>query len=392
MTVPASGSNSAAQKGQRRAANRSTAARAALPAVLIVNDDRSELTVLHSLLEPLDLDIESVESGEAALTSLLQRDYSVILLDVTLPGIHGYQTARLIRDRPQSRDTPILFITDSAPDEIDQDHGYALGAVDFLFGPPRPSVLRAKVSALVRLAVASRQAKAANAAKSEFMSLAAHELKTPIGVVAGYISMLRDGSLGPVDPNWQKPLATVAAKVDELAALVNDLLLVARLEADEIPTTSESIDVMEVVSDAIARAKPLVELRGGEIDSTLGDQPVTCLGDAKQLGQILDNLINNAINYSSGKPRITLEVSSNGSPSISVSDRGAGIPEQAREQIFERMARYRHAGLEDVPGTGLGLYLSRTMARQQEGDLVLAESEVGVGSRFEVTLRPLTPG
>jgi len=253
-------------------------------------------------------------------------------------------------------------------------------------------VLRAKVSALVRLDVASRQAKAANAAKSEFMSLAAHELKTPIGVVAGYISMLRDGSLGPVDPNWQKPLATVAAKVDELAALVNDLLLVARLEADEIPTTTESIDVTEVVSEAIARAKPLVDLRGGEIDSTLGDQPVTCLGDAKQLGQILDNLINNAINYSSGKPRITLEISSHGSPSISVSDRGAGIPEQAREQIFERMARYRHAGLEDVPGTGLGLYLSRTMARQQEGDLVLAESEVGVGSRFEVTLRPLIPG
>ena len=392
MPAFARGSDTPVKSGERRAAARSNAARAALPAVLIVNDDRSQLTVLHGLLEPLDLDIESVESGEAALSALLQREYSVILLDVTLPGIHGYQTARLIRDRPKSRETPILFITDSAPDEGDQDLGYALGAVDFLFGPPRPSVLRAKVSALVRLSIASRQANAANAAKSEFMSLAAHELKTPIGVIAGYISMLRDGSLGAVDPNWRGPLATVAAKVDELAALVNDLLLVARLEAGEIPTSTESIDLMELVSDAIARAKPLVDLRGGEIDSRLGDQPVACLGDAKQLGQILDNLINNAINYSSGKPRITLSIADNGTPRISVSDRGAGIPERAREQIFERMARYRHAGLEDVPGTGLGLYLSRTMARRQEGDLVLAESEVGVGSRFEVTLRPLTSG
>ena len=361
-----------------------------MAAVLVVNDDQSQRTVLHHLLEPLDLDVDSVESGEAALTALLKRDYSVVLLDVHLPGIDGFQVAELIRERPRTRETPILFITASVNDEVDQDRGYALGAADFLFGPPRPSVLRAKVSALVRLSVASREAMAANAAKSEFMSLAAHELKTPIGVIAGYISMLRDGSLGPVAPGWETPLETVAGKVDELAALVNDLLLVARLEAGEIPTSTEPVDVLELVSDAIARAQPLVDLRGGEIDSSVGDQPVTCLGDQKQLGQILDNLINNAINYSPGKPRITLSVSGSGSPRISVLDHGAGIPEPAREQIFGRMARYRHAGLEDVPGTGLGLYLSRTLARRQEGDLVLAESEVGVGSRFEVTLRPLT--
>ena len=365
---------------------------AGVPAVLVVNDDQSQRTVLHHLLESLDLDVDSVESGEAALTALLKRDYSVVLLDVHLPGIDGFQVAELIREQPRNRETPILFITASANDEVDQDRGYALGAADFLFGPPRPSVLRAKVSVLVRLSVASREAMAANAAKSEFMSLAAHELKTPIGVIAGYISMLRDGSLGPVETNWQTPLETVAAKVGELAALVNDLLLVARLEAGEIPTSTEPVDVLNLVSEAIARAQPLVDLRGGEIDTSLGDQPVSCLGDQKQLGQILDNLINNAINYSPGKPRIMLSVYGNGSPRISVLDHGAGIPEPAREKIFGRMARYRHAGLEDVPGTGLGLYLSRTLARRQEGDLTLAESEVGVGSRFEVTLRPLTVG
>ena len=363
--------------------------RAAVPSVLVVNDVQSQRTVLHYLLEPLDLDVDSVESGEAALTALLKRDYSAILLDIHLPGIDGFRVAELIRARPRTRETPILFITASANDEVDQDRGYALGAADFLFGPPRPSVLRAKVSALVRLSVASREAIAANAAKSEFMSLAAHELKTPIGVIAGYISMLRDGSLGPVELSWEAPLGMVAAKVDELAALVNDLLLVARLEAGEIPTSIEVLDVRELVSEAVARAQPLVDLRGGEIDSILGNQPVSCLCDQKQVGQILDNLINNAINYSPGKPQITLSVSGGRSPRISVRDHGAGIPESAREKIFERMARFRHAGLEDVPGTGLGLYLSRILARRQHGDLVLAESEVGVGSRFEVTLRPM---
>ena len=358
------------------------------PSILIVNDDRSQITVLHQLLEPLDIEVESVESGAAALMALKRRDFSAILLDIEPGGIDGLRTAELVRQQPASRETPILFISASATDDAAQERAYSLGAIDFLFGPLRPALLRAKVAALVRLSRAGRAASSANAAKSEFMSLAAHELRAPLGVIGGYVAMLADGSLGPPLEAWRGPLAIVAAKVAEIDALVADLLLAARLEAGEIPLSIESINLGSAAQRAVSRAEPRLELRGGEIWYEESGNPTFAYCDPTQLAHILDNLINNAINYSSGPPRVTVSVMGASLPTIAVSDEGAGIPNEARHQIFDRMTRLQHRGLENVPGTGLGLYLSRGLARRQGGDLVLATSEVGAGSRFELTLKP----
>jgi PAS domain S-box-containing protein len=230
------------------------------------------------------------------------------------------------------------------------------------------------------------QAEAASVSKSEFLNMAAHELRTPLSVITGYLSMLEDGTLGPPGDAWGRPIDILNVKAGELNKLVDALLLAARMEAGTIHGEPEPVDVVAAVREALHRAEPRAHMLGAELQLESPSEPVIAQVDPSHLGRIVDNLINNALTYSTGTPWVKVTVGPDGQ--VGVEDRGLGVPEERREAIFERFYRVNDPSLPPQPGTGLGLYLSRELARRNGGELVLTRSVAGEGSLFQLSLVP----
>ena len=238
---------------------------------------------------------------------------------------------------------------------------------------------------------AELEAEAANSraalqSKGEFMNAAAHELRTPLTVISGYISMLEDGTLGVPADTWGRPLRILQDKVNELAALVDEMLISARIEAGNLPAARVRVDLREAVRDAVERAGPHVTVTEAALTYELPSQSVMVDLDCDHLAHILDHLISNAINYSDRPPSVKITVRDGGDPQVRVEDRGWGVPEAMRKRIFERFERGVDPAREPRPGTGLGLAISRELAQLYGGSLELVRSDVGEGSAFLLRL------
>ena len=229
-------------------------------------------------------------------------------------------------------------------------------------------------------------ARMSNEAKSEFLRTAAHELRSPLSVLGGYLSLLSGGDLGNPPPKWVGPLEILTAKTWELNRIMDDLLEVSRLDGAVIPGR-EKLDLRRVVEAAVERARPRAGLAGGQISMKIPDERVEVVADASQLGHLIDNLLNNALIYATRPARILVRLSLEGPcAKIRVDDNGIGIPEGMREAVFEPFRRGQQPGFENVPGTGLGLYISRELAVAHGGTLALQKSVVDEGSTFTLTL------
>ncbi|MDQ6774086.1 MAG: GAF domain-containing protein [Candidatus Dormibacteraeota bacterium] len=238
----------------------------------------------------------------------------------------------------------------------------------------------------IRNADLFRELHQANAAKSHFLNVAAHELRSPLSVISGYASLLADGALGPVSNEGREGLAAIVEKSDELASLIDQLLVAARLEAAP-PTEARPVPLRRLVGDAVGKAQSRAHLLSGDVVLTLPPRPVTVLGDPDAIQLILDNLINNALNYSPEAPAVSVALTvEDGWAVTRVEDRGVGIAEPLRERVFEEFFRIDTAGGARHSGTGLGLHIARTLAERGGGRLELEWSEPGLGSRFALRL------
>ena len=370
-----------------------------LPAnILIVDDTPSKLVALEAILAPLRQRTVKAGSGREALRVLLREDFALILLDVRMADMDGFETAALIRQRRSSEHTPIIFLTAFAEAELDMARGYSLGAVDFIFSPIVPEVLRAKAAVFVELHQKTAEVRELYAAaqessrsKSEFLNMAAHELRTPLSVVSGYLALLAEGSLGAAPPPWQMPLEMLNAKTGELNRIVDDLLLASRMDVGSLPERTLVFDLRDAARSALKRVEPRALLLGAETSLQAEDDPLLVEADPEHVGRILDNLLNNALTYCAERPAVEVIVSEPQTPRISVRDNGVGIPAEKREVVFERFVRLDDEALGPIPGTGLGLYISRELARRHGGSLELEDSPTGHGSVFTLRLPTAQP-
>ncbi len=226
-----------------------------------------------------------------------------------------------------------------------------------------------------------------NEEKTRFLHMAAHELRTPITVVMGYLSMMSDGTFGVVPDAWRRPFETLIGKTRELNTIVADLLEASRLEAKAMPRDHDQLDLRTVVEDAGERARARANLLNAEISVILPASPVPIDADEKQLGRILDNLINNGLSYTTRQPRLWISASCEGGRAlVRVADNGAGIPESERERVFERFHRTSDSKFRNVTGTGLGLFIGRQLAEGHGGSLTIENSTPDEGTVFALAL------
>jgi signal transduction histidine kinase len=220
--------------------------------------------------------------------------------------------------------------------------------------------------------------------KSDFLDMAAHELRAPLTVIGGYLSMLREEAFGPAPPSWAGPLEALELKVAELTRLVDDLLTAARLETGRLSSVIEAVDLAEVAAQVAESCPEPVEVVAPE-------RPVTVLIDRIQLRRILEQLVGNAFAYRrvDAPPAVRIEVAAAEGARLgrlAVEDQGRGMRHDLAERVFERFQRIEDPDQPAVPGTGLGLYIARELTERHGGRLELEWTEPGRGSRFAVYL------
>ena len=228
------------------------------------------------------------------------------------------------------------------------------------------------------------QTQEAGRVKSDFLDMAAHELRGPLTVIGGYLSMLREEAFGPAPPAWSGPLDMLEMKVAELSRLVDDLLTAARLETGRLSLIRETLDLSSAAARAAARSAEQVAVAAPP-------EPVTVLADRLQLQRILDHLVANALAYTRAEAPASVHLTVSLAPQpglarLAVEDSGRGMTPAAAARAFDRFQRIEDPNQPAVPGTGLGLYIARELAERHGGRLELEWTRPGEGSRFVLYL------
>ena len=235
---------------------------------------------------------------------------------------------------------------------------------------------------------ARAEAETANRAKSEFLATVSHEIRTPINAIIGYTDLLLMGVPDPISPRQRQQMEKVRASGQYLIRLVDEVLDLSRIEAGSLSVHELSADVRETVEAALSRTKAAADERGITIAVTAGDGPYRYVGDARRVEQILANLLSNAIKFSDEGGRVEVRSAAdtqNGGIRISVSDNGVGIAPEQLERIFDPFVQVEQGYTRSYGGVGLGLAVSRELARIMRGDITV-ESEPGRGSTFTLRL------
>jgi signal transduction histidine kinase len=363
--------------------------------ILLVDDQPANLLALKAILQDLGHNLVEARSGEEALRHLLREDFAVILLDVVMPGVDGYETARLVRGRDRSRYTPIIFLTAYDSTDLRVAQAYELGAVDYLVKPLVPVILRAKVTGFVELFQKTEEVKRqgerlrrtadelarSNRELEQFAYVASHDLKEPLRKITIYLQLLERRYRDRLDADARQYLGHAVDAAGYMQTLVNDLLAYARLGSR--PRPLERTDCAAVFDQALANLAAAVQETKADVSRTaLPAVP----GDASQLVQLFQNLLDNALKFRQPgqAPVVRVDARRDGDDWLfAVRDKGIGIDSRYAERIFVLFERLHGKG--EYPGTGIGLAICKKIV-EQHGGRIWVESQPGSGATFWFTL------
>ncbi len=389
--------------------------------ILVVDDLPANLMAIEVALEPLNRRIVTANSGTEALARLLEQDFAVVLLDVQMPVMDGYETAELIRSRQRSRHLPIIFVTAFGHDDPAILRAYRLGVVDFLFKPLNPEILRAKARVFVELADAQArerehmleeqrnafeavalhrqmaQQQAANDAlqaaneqlaladrrKNEFLAILGHELRNPLAPLRTSLDLVEHSPDKPISP---KLLDIMNRQLGHLGRLVDDLLDVARISSGKIELRTEPLQLAHVIEGAVIASRPWIDARNHKLTVTGPDVSPVIIGDDTRLVQVISNLLNNAARYTGQGGSIEVTSGHDGDHAfVRVVDTGIGIAPELLDHVFDMFVQER-VGSDGDGGLGLGLALSHQLVQLHRGTLCARSEGRGHGSTFEIRL------
>ena len=388
------------------------------PKILVVNDDANSLFALTSLLaqwaEQESYEVLAARSGQDALRQVLMHDFAVILLDVNMPGMDGFETAAAIHARARSADIPIIFITAFLADELDRLKAYQHGAVDFLFTPVIPQILYAKISVFVALAMKNEELKkqarqlsqrtteltATNArltreiedrksaerqnhAKDEFLAMLGHELRNPLSAISSAASLI--GLPGVSADGVQRAKKIIQRQSQHLGSIVDDLLDLSRAMSGKILLNCAPLDLAALVSATLETYHATGRSTDYELVQDLDAGWVD--GDGTRLEQITSNLIDNALKYTPPGGRIEVRTwTENEDVVLSVRDTGVGIAADLLPHVFDVFVQGASTLDRSQGGLGIGLSLVRRLAELHGGSVEAESKGPGGGSTFTLRL------
>lgn len=376
--------------------------------ILVVDDKPESLLVFKAALEDLSAEIVEADSGDKALNILLENSFSLIILDVRMPGMDGFEVAELIRGVDHYKHIPIIFVTGLSRERTQVFKGYDLGAVDYIFKPIDPDIVKAKVKVFLEL---DRQRKAlekeitlrrkvenelrtladglkeANKSLEEFSYVVSHDLKTPLISILGFAGLLKKLHGDSLDEQGLKFLNHICSSADQMEKLIDTLLEYAQTTASSRNFTI--IDLEDIVNGVLKTFSAALVDVGGEV--SVGCLP-TINADKTQIHQLFQNLIGNSIKYRRPETPLKINVYSekkgNGFWKIIVEDNGIGFSQADANYIFAPFHRLNTAIEQE--GSGIGLSICRKVC-QSHGGSIIAQGVPGKGAKFIINLREEPP-
>lgn len=355
--------------------------------ILIVDDSPDNLFLLQAILEEEGYEITMAEDGMGALRQIEMSPPDLLLLDVMMPQMDGFQVTKCIRDNHKLPFIPILLIT--AYDQASVVKGLDSGADDFIRKPLQVDELLARVRSLLRLKHAIDERDEIARQRQNFVSWMTHDLRTPIVAADRMLMLFQQGALGELSPAMQEAIATMARSNSNLLNMVNTLLEVYRYEAGRKHLSFSPVVLGEVVEEVTKELAPLAIDKGLSLNYEMGENVNSkVIGDRLELHRVITNLLGNALKFTdSGSIDVRLSNTIDHSDHkgswviVEVQDTGCGISHEDQKIVFERFRQGSHKR----SGSGLGLHLSKRILEIHKGSIEL-KSEVGKGSLFIVRL------
>jgi signal transduction histidine kinase len=376
--------------------------------VLLVDDQPGKLLSYRAILEGIEANLISAHSAREALDCLLRNDCAVVIVDVCMPELDGFELAQMIREHPRFRRTAIIFVSGVALGELDRLRGYECGAVDYLPVPIVPEILRAKVTAFVdlhskthqlerlnqeletRVAERTQQLEEANRRKDEFLAVLAHELRNPLAAIRTASELVGRPDSPPATVD--QAAGVIGRQTAHLGRLVDDLVDVSRITRGLIELKRERLKVSAVVFHALETSQPIVAERGHTLSISPIDEDLEVMGDLARLTQVLANILHNAAKFTPKGGVIELKAERDGDDVVlHIVDNGTGISADALPRVFELFShtdrRLDHAST----GLGVGLALVRRLVDMHGGQVTAASEGPGHGTEVKVRLPLLEP-
>lgn len=366
------------------------------PVILSVDDTPANLVAMDSLLAGLEVEILRASSGQETLEIALARsELAVILLDVQMPGMSGFETAEMLRMSESTQGIPIIFVTGAKDEGKHIFQGYESGAVDYLIKPLSKHILRSKVRVFLELARqrdklirAQAELERSNQALLDFAFAAAHDLKAPLRHVRAWVGLLRDRNAEELSEDANEKLAHIDAATERMNNLILSLLSYAELNAS--PPLMSVIDMNRVLEDVCADLEEAIDAAKARV--VVGPLPKV-QGNALLLYQLFQNLIANAIKYRDKERSLRIDIqgtcdTATGQCKIAVGDTGMGFAPEMIEELFKPFRRLVPESHSE--GSGLGLSTVRKIVETHGGGIE-ADGTRGGGAIFTMTL-PLAAG
>jgi signal transduction histidine kinase len=384
--------------------------------ILLVDDQPAKLLSYEAVLKELGENLISANSAESALEQLLKNDVAVVLIDVCMPRLDGFELAAMIREHPRFQKLPIIFVSAINLSELDKLKGYESGAVDYVPVPVAPEILRAKVSVFAELHRKTRQLEHLNRdleqrvadrtreleastdrlreseaqlqetdrRKDEFLAMLGHELRNPLAPIQAAAKLLRMKNVAK--SHHERALDLVDRQIEHLVRLIDDLLDVSRITRGAITLRREVLNLADVVNRAVETNRPLIDAKRHRLLVELPDPPVHVDGDVTRLTQIVGNLVHNAAKYTGDGGEIRLQVEACAPDAvIRVTDTGVGIPSDMLLRVFDLFTQVERPLNRKQGGLGVGLAMVRRLV-EMHGGTVSARSD-GIGRGTEMVVR-----
>jgi two-component system, sensor histidine kinase and response regulator len=377
--------------------------------ILLVDDQPANLVALEAMLQGLGQNLIRAESGREALKWLLTHEFAVILLDVKMPEMDGFETAALIRQRDKSRHTPILFLTAADNSQNHAVRGYAVGAVDYLVKPVVPEFVRSKVAVFVELAKKSellrrqtqllaeseqaalelaetraelvRDLEHKNRELESFSYAVSHDLRAPLRRIDSFSRAILESQAEKLDEAGQRYLDRVREASQQMSQLIDDVLYLSRVTRADL--REQDVDLSSLAQLILSRLQEGEPARKVDVKIRPG---VIVTGDGQLLRIALENLFENAWKFSSKQAESRIEfgvTQASGEPTYFVRDNGAGFDMTYADRLFGPFQRLHAQG--EFPGSGIGLATVQRIIHRH-GGRVWAEGLVGQGATFQFTL------